>query len=69
MNAHVPIVPAGLAAGGHAASLKNRLMKYVCPLPVIFGVLVILVTPAGSEIVRSLISNSPISIDFWVGML
>lgn len=69
MNAHVPIVPAGLAAGGHAASLKNRLMKYVCPLPVIFGVLVILVTPAGSEIVRSLISNSPISIDLWVGML
>ena len=48
---------------------KNIFTKYCCPLPVTFGVLLTLVWPSEWLMTVSLISNSPISMDFCVGML
>lgn len=44
------------------------MIKYCCPLPVTFVVLLILIEPSGLLITVSLISNRPSSIDFCVGI-
>ena len=48
---------------------KKAFTKYCCPFPVTFGVLFTLVWPSEWLIAVSLISNSPCSMAFWVGML
>ena len=46
------------------SSAKNLLIKYCCPLPVTFVVLLILTEPSGLLTVDSFTSNNPSSIDF-----
>lgn len=53
----------------HSYLPRNLLIKYCCPFPVISTVLVIRTEPSGLLIVLSLISNSPSSMLFCVGML